>query len=63
MKIEENSIWINNKNKNEYMVIKEAIDCTNARDGLKVIVYICNGIPEKLFVREKNEFIKKFTLK
>lgn len=63
MKILENSIWINNKNKREYQVVKEALDCTNERDGLEVVVYICKEIPEKLFVREKSEFLNKFTLK
>lgn len=63
MKILDNSIWINNKNKREYQVVKEAIDCTNERDGLEVVVYICKEVPGKLFVREKNEFLSKFTLK
>lgn len=63
MELKENSIWINNKNKREYQVIKEAIDCTNERDGLAVVVYICKEVEGKLFVREKNEFLKKFSPK
>lgn len=63
MSIKENSIWINNKNKREYQVIKEAIDCTNERDGLIVVVYICKKAEGKLFVREKEEFLTKFSPK
>lgn len=63
MSIKENSIWINNKNKREYQVIKEAIDCTNERDGLIVVVYICKEAEGKLFAREKEEFLTKFSPK
>ncbi|WP_291259914.1 hypothetical protein [Fusobacterium sp.] len=63
MSIKENSIWTNNKNKREYQVIKEAIDCTNERDGLIVVVYICKEAEGKLFVREKEEFLTKFSPK
>lgn len=63
MKIKKDSIWINNKNKREYQVIQEAIDCTNERDGLIVIVYICKEVEGKLFVREKTEFLNKFSPK
>lgn len=63
MSIKENSIWINNKNRREYQVIKEAIDCTNERDGLIVVVYICKEAEGKLFVREKEEFLTKFSPK
>lgn len=61
--VEKNSLWINNKNGREYKVIDEAIDCTNERDGLIVVVYICKEAGGKLFVREKNEFLKKFSPK
>ncbi|WP_410207733.1 hypothetical protein [Fusobacterium sp.] len=60
MEIKENSYWINKKNKRRYQVVKEAIDCTNERDGLSVIVYTCGSAPGKLFVRDKNEFLIKF---
>lgn len=63
MEIKKDSIWINNKNKREYQVIQEAIDCTNERDGLIVIVYICKEVEGKLFVREKTEFLNKFSPK
>ena len=39
--IKKNSLWINNKNGREYQVVSEAIDCTNERDGLIVVVYTC----------------------
>ncbi|WP_278571487.1 hypothetical protein [Fusobacterium ulcerans] len=59
MIIEKNSLWINNKNGREYQAVNEAIDCTNERDGLIVVVYICKEAEGKLFVREKSEFLKK----
>lgn len=61
--IEKNSLWINNKNGREYQVISEAIDCTNERDGLITVVYICKEAEGKLFVREKGEFLIKFSPK
>lgn len=36
--IKKNSLWINNKNGREYQVVSEAIDCTNERDGLSVLM-------------------------
>lgn len=54
--IKKNSLWINNKNGREYQVVSEAIDCTNERDGLIVVVYTCKEAEGKLFVREKGEF-------
>lgn len=47
----------------EVIAAKEAIDCTNERDGLIVVVYICKEAEGKLFVREKSEFLKKFSPK
>lgn len=63
MDIKANSIWINKKNGREYQVVQEAIDCTNERDGLIVVVYICKEVEGKLFVREKTEFLNKFSPK
>lgn len=40
-----------------YVMYDAAIDCTNERDGQRVVVYTREGI---VFVREYNEFIKKF---
>jgi hypothetical protein len=56
-----NSIWKNNKKNTFYTVLNEAIDCTNERDGLIVVVYKANEDSSLLFVREKKEFLDKFT--
>ena len=61
--IKKNSLWINNKYRREYQVVSEAIDCTNERDGLIVVVYTCKEADGKLFVREKGEFLVKFSPK
>lgn len=48
----------NKKNGNIYLVITlDGIDCTNERDGLRVVVYT-NG--ELYFTREYGEFMAKF---
>ncbi len=53
------STWINIKTNVRYRIICNAIDTTNIREGLDVIVYrsIDTG---KVFVREKEEFYTKF---
>ena len=61
--IKKNSLWINNKNGRKYQVVSEAIDCTNERDGLIVVAYTCKEAEGKLFVREKGEFLLKFSPK
>lgn len=50
--------WTHNKTGNAYQKLFEAIDCTNERDGINVVVYYRDG---KFFVREKQEFLEKFT--
>ena len=48
----------NKKNGNIYLVITlDGIDCTNERDGLRVVIYT-NG--ELYFTREYEEFMAKF---
>nr|DAS70794.1 MAG TPA: hypothetical protein [Caudoviricetes sp.] len=48
----------NKKNGNIYLVLTlDGIDCTNERDGLKVVIYT-NG--ELYFTREYSEFMAKF---
>ena len=42
-----------------YRIITHATDCTNSRDGTKVIVYI-RKIDGMTFVREETEFYEKF---
>jgi hypothetical protein len=56
------TIWRNNKNNHLYKVLHYANDCTNSRDGNKVIVYTpANGESEAVFVRDEAEFLLKFT--
>lgn len=51
---------VHNKTGNIYHVLYDsAIDCTNSRDGTEVVVYYRDG---KVFVREKQEFCRKFTV-
>lgn len=52
-------LYKNNKNGNLYKIISDAIDCTNERDGLMVVVYSPYG-SKKLYVREESEFFEKF---
>ena len=52
--------YINRKNGKRYVVLAEGIDCTNARDGTPVIVYHPEDNPNRVYVREKAEFIVKF---
>ena len=56
------TVWRNNKNKNLYKVLHYANDCTNSRDGNKVIVYTsADGQSAAVFVRDEAEFLLKFT--
>ncbi len=48
-----------NKTGNEYHKLYDAIDCTNSRDGVKVVVYVNKDL--QVFVREASEFYQKFT--
>lgn len=54
-------LWRNNKNQNIYKVIYHALDCTNSRDGAKVIVYSPIDKQDQVFVRDEAEFKVKFT--
>lgn len=52
--------YINKKNGKVYTVISDnGVDCTNARDGERVVIYTTEG-SSRLFVREYKEFIDKF---
>ena len=54
-----NTKWKNNKTGNIYTVLySQAIECTNGREDIDYTVYT-NG--DKIFVRQTNEFYKKFT--
>lgn len=60
------NIYKHNKTGNLYYVLTEAINCTNANDGEEMVVYKrLDGDDEKVktmtFVRNKDEFNKKFT--
>jgi hypothetical protein len=50
----------NKKNKNIYIVAGHAIDCTNERDGTKVVIYYPENNKDFVCVREENEFLIKF---
>ena len=50
--------YVNKKNKKEYIVITlDGIDCTNERDGLRVVIYTDGTL---YFTREYEEFMTKF---
>lgn len=50
--------YVNKKNKKEYTVITlDGIDCTNERDGLRVVIYTDGTL---YFTREYEEFLVKF---
>lgn len=52
---------IHKKTGNIYQVIStDVIDCTNARDGTKMVLYTREGL---YFVREYKEFMEKFDVK
>lgn len=54
------NIWVHNKTGNYYLVLEEnAIDCTNSRADSACVIYSKDG---KVFVRDKDEFVSKFTL-
>ena len=52
--------FIHIKTQNKYTIVGSAIDATNERDGLAVVVYRNNQ--GALFVRDKQEFLTKFVL-
>lgn len=52
--------WRNKKSGGLYHIYDKAIDCTNERDGLKVIIYHQKSDYVRVFVREESEFYEKF---
>lgn len=58
----ENGVYRNNKTGDSYRIVGRAIDCTNDRDGTKVIMYVKHGTIEPVYAREYSEFEQKFTL-
>ena len=57
----EKMLWRNNKNLNIYKILYHATDCTNSRDGTKMVVYCPIDRLEQVFVRDEAEFMVKFT--
>lgn len=58
-----NRRYVHRKTGAIYLVTGMAIDCTNARDGLPVVVYC--GLKDnalRIFIREVEEFLTKFEL-
>jgi len=51
----------NNKTGNIYEMLYEALDCTNSRDGTPVVVYSPLNNLNLHYVRERSEFLVKFT--
>ena len=60
-------LYMHNKSNDVYYVMHVALDCTNERDGLRVVVYERylhhQDAPMLTFVREEQEFLAKFTLR
>lgn len=56
-----NTKYRNIKNGNVNIVINQAIDCTNERDGTEVIIYYPENNKGFLCVRKKTGFLVKFT--
>jgi hypothetical protein len=52
----------NNKTGDIYIQLAYATDCTNSRDGTSVVVYCPDDNEHTIYVREYDEFEKKFTL-
>jgi hypothetical protein len=52
---------INKKTMQRYLILSDAIDCTNDRCGNDVVVYCSDSEDDPLiYVRDKSEFIVKF---
>lgn len=43
-----------------YVMLSQAIDCTNSRDGTPVVVYAPKGDMARVYVRDESEFNEKF---
>ncbi|WP_243439778.1 hypothetical protein [Fundidesulfovibrio soli] len=53
-------LYRNKKNGKLYVLLSKAVDCTNERDGLPVVVYCPRDDPAFVSVREEREFLAKF---
>lgn len=52
--------WRNKKSGGLYHIYDKAIDCTNERAGLRVIIYYLKSDGIQNFVCEESEFYEKF---
>lgn len=57
------NVFVNKKTEDEYLLVAIALDATNKREGARVVVYYPIHKPEKLFVRDEDEFREKFRVK
>lgn len=55
-----NSIFINNKTGNKYLVVGKAINSTNKDAGKIMVIYHHVNSQSGFFVREETEFNEKF---
>jgi hypothetical protein len=53
-------VFVNKKNGNHYKILHEARDCTNSRDGARILVYCPINDNSQVFVRDEAEFYEKF---
>lgn len=53
-------MYKNKKTGKTYKLLAYAIDATNERDGLPVIVYCPDDNGNSIYVREEKEFFSKF---
>lgn len=60
MLMNDKEIFRNKKNGKLYVKHGELIDCTNARDGTRVVAYSLMDEPSARFVRDIDEFELKF---
>ncbi len=44
------------------MIRDDVINCTNANDEQIMVLYKNDNYPDKIFVRERSEFYKKFEI-
>ena len=53
-------VFKNKKNGNNYLILHEARDCTNSRDGARILVYCPVENNSRIYVRDEAEFYEKF---
>jgi len=50
----------NKKNKKTYIYLSDGIDCTNVREGTRVVIYHPDNNENAIYIREYKEFFDKF---